>query len=129
MRESAVYRRDLDERNEFIGEDEIDHTPKDETVRLYTGNAFDVVGERRQTNFRLDSSQKWVDESFEIKVRNHKEEAVTVRVVEHMYRWIQWEVQAGSHEYTKTDARAIEFRPRIAPGEEVTITYTAHYTW
>ena len=124
-----VYRRDLDERNEFIGEDELDHTPKDETVRLYTGNAFDVVGERRQTNFRHDSSQKWLDESFEIKVRNHKEEAVTVRVVEHMYRWIQWEVPAGSHEHTKTDARTIEFRPRIPPGGEVTITYTAHYTW
>jgi hypothetical protein len=124
-----VYRRDLDERNEFIGEDGIGHTPKDETVRLYTGNAFDVVGERRQTNFRLDSSQKWVDESFEIKVRNHKEEEITVRIVEHMYRWIQWEIRAGSHEYTKTDARTIEFRPRIAPGEEATITYTAHYTW
>lgn len=124
-----VYRRDLDERNEFIGEDEIDHTPKDETVRLYTGNAFDVVGERRQTNFRLDSSQKWIDESFEIKVRNHKEVDIEVRVVEHMYRWIQWEIREGSQEYTKTDARTIEFRPRIAPGEEATITYTGHYTW
>ncbi len=62
-------------------------------------------------------------------MRNHKEEAVTVRVVEHMYRWIQWEVPAGSHEHTKTDARTIEFRPRIPPGGEVIITYTAHYTW
>jgi hypothetical protein len=124
-----VYRRDVDERNEFIGEDRIDHTPKNETVRLYTGNAFDVVGERTQTNFRVDSSQRWVDESFEIRVRNHKEEEIEVRVVEHMYRLIQWDIRESSHEHTTTDARAIEFRPRIAPGEEATITYTGHYTW
>lgn len=124
-----VYRRDVDARNEFIGEDQIDHTPKDETVRLYTGNAFDIVGERRQTNFRLDSNGHWADETFEIKVRNHKKEAVTVRVVEHMYRWIQWDLTAKSQEFKKTDARTIEFRPTIAPGGEATIFYTVHYTW
>lgn len=124
-----VYRRDVDGRNEFIGEDRIDHTPKDETVRLYTGNAFDVVGERRQTGFRRDPTDHWADESFEIKVRNHKTEPVTVRVVEHLYRWFQWEITATSMENTKTDARTIEFRPVIAGGGEATITYTVHYTW
>ena len=124
-----VYRRDVDGRNEFIGEDQIDHTPQDETVRLYTGSAFDVVGERRRTNFEHNSRERWVDESFEIKVRNHKEEAVEVRVVEHMYRWIQWEITVSSMEHTKTDAQTVEFRPTIAPGGEATITYTVHYTW
>ena len=124
-----LYRRDTDGRNEFIGEDDIDHTPKDETVRLYTGNAFDIAGERRQTNFQRDSNDHWVDESFVIKLRNHKEEAVQVRVVEHMYRWIQWEVTASSAELLKTDARTIEFRPTIPAGGEVTITYKVHYTW
>jgi hypothetical protein len=124
-----VYRRDVDERNEFIGEDQIDHTPKDETVRLYTGNAFDLVGERRQTNFRLDSSGHWADETFEIKLRNHKKEAVQVRVVEHMYRWIQWDITSKSMDFRKTDARTIEFRPTIAAGGEATIIYTVHYTW
>ena len=124
-----LYRRDTDGRNEFIGEDDIDHTPKDETVRLYTGNAFDIAGERRQTNFQRDSNDHWVDESFEIKLRNHKEEAVQVRVVEHMYRWIQWEVTASSAEPVKTDARTVEFRPTIPAGGEVTITYKVHYTW
>jgi hypothetical protein len=124
-----LYRRDTDGRNEFIGEDDIDHTPKDETVRLYTGNAFDIAGERRQTNFQRDSNDHWLDESFEIKLRNHKEEAVQVRVVEHMYRWIQWEVTASSAEPLKTDARTIEFRPTIPAGGEVTITYKVHYTW
>ncbi len=124
-----VYRRDVDGRNEFIGEDQIDHTPKDETVRLYTGNAFDLVGERRQTGFKLDESRHWADESFEIKVRNHKQEPVKVRVVEHMYRWIQSEITASSMDYVKTDARTVEFRPAIVSGGETIINYTVHYTW
>jgi hypothetical protein len=124
-----IYRRDVDGRNEFIGEDRIDHTPKDETVRLYTGNAFDIVGERRQTDFRLDTNKHWAEETFEIKVRNHKKEMVEIRVVEHMYRWIQWKMKAKSMAYKKTDARTIEFRPKVpANGEEV-ITYTVHYSW
>jgi len=124
-----VYRRDIDNRNEFVGEDRIDHTPKDEVVRLYTGNAFDLTGERRQTNFRLDTGRRWADETFEIKVRNHKSEAVEVRVVEHLYRWIEWEITGRSMDFQKTDARTIEFRPRIAPNGEAVITYTAHYSW
>ncbi len=124
-----IYRRDLDGRNEFIGEDRIDHTPKDETVRLYTGNAFDIVGERRQTNFQLDTRGHWADESFEIKVRNHKKEAVEVRVVEHLYRWIQWKITANSLDFAKTDARTIEFRPTVPANGEAVINYTVHYTW
>ena len=124
-----VYRRDVDARHEFVGEDQIDHTPEDETVRLYTGNAFDLVGERRQTNFKLDTNNHWADESFEIKVRNHKKERVKVRVVEHMYRWIQWEITSKSMDHTKTDARTVEFRPTIGAGGEATINYTVHYTW
>ena len=124
-----LYRRDLDGRNEFVGEDQIDHTPKDETVRLYTGNAFDIVGERRQTSFKLDSNNHWLDESFEIKVRNHKKERVKVRVVEHLYRWLQWTIPTGSMEHRNIDARTVEFRPTIAAGGEAVIRYTAHYTW
>jgi len=124
-----IYRRDAGGGNEFVGEDRIDHTPKDETVRLYTGNAFDVVGERRQTGFKLDTSRKWADESFEIKVRNHKNEEIEVRIVEHMYRWIEWDVTSKSMDFTKTDARTVEFRPKIPAGGEAVITYTVHYSW
>src|SRR6202142_3754204 len=82
------YRRDRDGQVEFTGENEIDHTPKDEIVRVYTGNAFDIAGERRQTNFQSRNQPGgFVDESFEIKLRNHKKEPATVRVVEHLYRW------------------------------------------
>ena len=124
-----LYRRDVDNRNEFIGEDRIDHTPKDETVRLYTGNAFDLIGERRQTNFRLDTNNHWAEETFEIHVRNHKKETVEIRVVEHMYRWIQWEVKAESMPFRKSDARTIEFRPKVPADGEAVITYTVRYSW
>jgi len=124
-----IYRRDIDGRNEFVGEDAIDHTPKDETVRLYTGNAFDLVGERRQTEFRLDSNNHRAEESFEIHVRNHKSDAVEVRVVEHLYRGLQWEVLRKSEGYRNVDARTIEFRPRVPAGGEAVIGYTVRYTW
>lgn len=124
-----VYRRDVDGRNEFIGEDQIDHTPKDETVRLYTGNAFDLVGERRQTEFKVDHNRRIADESFEIKLRNHKKEEVEVRVVEHLYRWIQWEITNKNADYTKTDARTIEFRPKVPADGQAVINYSVHYTW
>ncbi len=124
-----LYRRDIDGRNEFIGEDQIDHTPKDETVMLYTGNAFDLVGERRQTNFKIDHNQDWLDESFEIKVRNHKKEEAEVRIVEHLYRWITWNITAKSTDFIKKDARTIEFTKKIPADGEAVITYSVHYTW
>jgi hypothetical protein len=124
-----MYRRDMDGRNEFIGEDQIDHTPKDELVHLRTGNAFDVVGERRQTNFSSDVNRREATESFEIKVRNHKAEPVEVRVVEHMYRSVQWDVTQKSMDFGKADARTVEFRPTVPANGEAVITYTVRYTW
>ena len=123
------YRRDTDGHLEFVGENVIDHTPKDETIRIFTGNSFDVVGERKRTNYRVDSSQHWMDESFEIRVRNHKKEAVTVRVVEHLYRWTNWKLTEQSHPSRKTDAQTVEFPVTIAPDGEQVITYTVHYSW
>jgi len=123
------YRRDADGQMEFVGEDTIDHTPRNETVRVTTGNAFDLVGERKQTNFRIDTGDKWIDESFEIKLRNRKKEAVEFRVVEHLYRWNNWEITAKSDDFKKTDAQTIEFRVPAQPDEERTVTYTVHYSW
>jgi hypothetical protein len=62
-------------------------------------------------------------------VRNHKKEIAEVRVVEHMYRWLQWQLTAKSATATKKDARTVEFRPVIPPGGEAVITYTVHYSW
>ena len=123
------YRRDTDGHLEFVGENTIDHTPKDETIRVYTGNAFDVVGERKRTNYHVDSNQHWMDESFEIHIRNHKKEAVSVRAVEHLYRWTNWKLTEQSHQSRKTDAQTIEFPVTVPPDGEQVITYTVHYSW
>jgi hypothetical protein len=123
------YRRDTDGHLEFVGENQIDHTPKDETIRVYTGNAFDVVGERKRTNFHVDSSHNWMEESLEIRVRNHKKEPVNVRVVEHLYRWTNWKLIEQSHPSRKADARTAEFPITIAPDGEQVVTYTVHYSW
>ena len=123
------YRRDSDGSLQFVGENQIDHTPKDETVRLYTGNTFDVVGERKQTEFHVDHNGHQADETFEIKVRNHKKEAVNVRVVEHLYRWSNWKVTVESDQHKKTDSQTMEFRVNVAPDQEKIVKYTVHYWW
>jgi hypothetical protein len=123
------YRRNDDGQIEFTGENIIDHTPHDETVRVYTGNAFDLTGERRRTDYKLDTNAHYADESFEIKVRNHKREQVNVRVVEHLYRWITWNIAAKSDVFKKKDSQTIEFPVSIPPNGERTVTYTVHYTW
>ena len=124
------YRRDDDGQLQFVGENTIDHTPRNETIRVTTGNSFDLVGERKQTNFHVDTDNKWLDESFEIKLRNRKKDTpVEIRVVEHLYRWSSWNITAKSDEFKKTDAQTIEFRIPVKPDEEKTVTYTVHYSW
>jgi hypothetical protein len=123
------YRRDTDGRLEFTGEDTIDHTPRDEMIRVFTGSAFDLKGEHKRTNFRSDMGRQTMDEAFEIKLRNHKKEPAEVRVVEHLYRWTTWEIANSSMPYAKTNAQTVEFHVQLQPDEERTIAYTAHYTW
>jgi len=123
-----VYKRDVDGSELLVGEDAIDHTPEDETVRLYLGDAFDVVGERVQTGFKK-LGERSLEESFKITLRNHKDEAVEVRVVEHMYRWSEWEIVKESAEHTKTDAQTIEYRVQVPANGEETVTYTVRYRW
>jgi hypothetical protein len=123
------YRRNDDGQIEFTGENMIDHTPHDETVRIYTGNAFDLTGERRRTNYTVEMNKSTATESFEIKVRNHKKELVDVRVVEHLYRGLNWDVTSKSDNFNKKDSQTIEFPVSIPPDGEKVITYTAHYTW
>jgi hypothetical protein len=123
------YRRNDDGQMEFTGENMIDHTPKDETVRIYTGNSFDLTGERRRTNYTVDNKQDAATETFEIKVRNHKKNPVEIRVVEHLYRGKNWTVAANSDKYVKKDSQTIEFPVTVPPDAEKVITYTAHYTW
>jgi hypothetical protein len=128
------YRQDQDGQVEFTGENQIQHTAKDETLRIYTGNAFDITGERKQTKFVSNmrppmNGSGSVDESFEIKLRNHKTEAATVRVVEHLYRWSNWTITDESATHRQTDSKTIEYDVTLQPNEERTVTYTAHYSW
>jgi hypothetical protein len=123
------YRRNDDGQVEFTGENTIDHTPRDETIRIYTGNSFDLSGERRRTSYAIDMGKSMATETFEIKVRNHKKEPVEVRVVEHLYRGKNWEITTKSDEYQKKDSQTVEFPITVMPDGEKVITYTAHYTW
>jgi hypothetical protein len=126
------YRKDDDGQLEFTGENTIDHTPKDEIIRIYTGDAFDLVGERRRIDYKINTSprESSVDESFEIKLRNHKEkDPAEIRVVEHLYRWSNWEIVEKSDTFLKTDSQTIEFRVQVPAGGEKAITYKVHYSW
>ncbi len=123
-----VYKADRDGSLEFIGEDKIDHTPKDEKVRVFVGNAFDIVGERAQKE-RKELAPKLVDETYEIKLRNHKEEKVEVVVVEHFYRSRDWEIIESNYTYTKKDAWTVEFVIPVKPDGESILEYKVRYRW
>ena len=123
-----VYQEDIDGSALLIGEDSIDHTPEGEAVRLYVGDAFDIVGERVQSDFTRPSDHS-LQETYEITLRNHKDEAVEVRVVEHLFRWTDWRILESNADYTELDSSTIEFRVRIPAEGETTVHYTVLYTW
>lgn len=124
-----VFKRDeADQSLEFVGEDVIQHTPKDEETLFRIGSAFDIVGERRQTNFEVEHD-RWVDEAFEIKVRNHKAQPVEVIVKENLYRWVNWEIKESSDEWEKKDYRTIHIPVEVPANGERVITYKVRYTW
>lgn len=120
-----TYKEDRDRSLQFIGEDRLEHTPKDEEVRLTLGDAFDVVGERRVTEHRQIAGRTWEDE-IEVKLRNHKEEALTVVVTEHL--WGDWSIRANTHPFLKKDARTVEFTVPVPREEEATLHYTVRQT-
>jgi hypothetical protein len=125
-----VYKEDdADGTLEFVGEDLIDHTPKDESVLVKLGQAFDVVGERTQTDFKIDERGHWLTDTYKITLRNHKDAPVKVIVKENLFRWVNWEVVQKSDDFVKVDARTIHFEVEVPANGEKTITYTARYTW
>ena len=114
---------------EFIGEDRIAHTPKDEDVRVKLGSAFDVVGERRQTDFSVDTKARWMEEEIEVKLRNHKDQPVRVLVKENLYRWSNWKILTKTHDFVKEDAHTISFPVDVPKDGETTVRYRVRYTW
>jgi hypothetical protein len=115
-----VYKRDSDAGLQFIGEDAIDHTPKDEKIRIKVGDAFDVVGTRKQTDWKKTASDTY-EAAFEITIRNHKLEDVVVRVIEPIPG--DWKMLGSSHEYKKGDAHTAEFNIPVKKDGETKLAY------
>lgn len=117
---ARVYKKDHDGALQFIGEDLLDHTPRDEKFRLYIGDAFDLVGERKQTSYTRPSDRE-ERSSYEVSLRNHKDTKVTITAVEHSHG--QWKIRESSHPYVKKDSTTFEFTVDVPARGEVKITY------
>ena len=121
-----VYKKDSDGALQFIGEDMIDHTPRDEKVRLYIGDAFDLVGERQQTN-QQQVSNRVQRMSYQISLRNHKDSDVVITCVEHAYG--DWTILSSSQPYTKKDSKTFEFQVKVPANGETKVTYEIEQRW
>jgi len=121
-----VYQNDSKGGTHFVGEDRIDHTPKDEMLNLKIGNAFDVVSERKQIDFEKIGSNVYEVE-HEVVLRNHKTTPVTVEVNEPIGG--TWRIIRSTHEYTKTDAWAAQFHLQVAPDSAATLRYRVRVTY
>ena len=124
-----VYQADVDGASLLIGEDNIDHTPTGEDLMVALGAAFDLAGERIQTDFSY-VSRRVARESFEIRLRNRKDsETVNIVVPERLYRWRDWQIIESSAPFVKVDNVSIEFVITVEPGAEATLTYTVEYSF
>ncbi len=121
-----VYQGDSKGRVQFIGEDKINHTPKDETLDLYIGNAFDVVAERKQTDFRSLGPRSY-EMAFEVALRNHKPEPITVIVNEPIGG--DWSILDSTFKWEKTAAFAARFIVPVAANGESILKYRVRVRW
>jgi hypothetical protein len=121
-----VYKKDASGFEQFAGEDALDHTPKDERVTLFVGEAFDVVADRVQTDWRALSPRE-SESGYRISIRNRKDEPVEVTVREPVGG--EWKVLSSSHPAKTLDAGTIEFKVPLRKGEEVDLTYRVNVRW
>lgn len=115
-----VYKHDTEGSLQFVGEDSIDHTPKDEKIRVKLGDAFDVVGSRKQTDWKKTAYDTY-EAAIEISLRNHKKEDIVVKVIEPIPG--EWTILTASHEYKKTTAFTAEFNITVPKDKETKLTY------
>lgn len=118
-----VYKSD-GESIEFVGEDLIDHTPKNETVKLKIGDAFDILAEEKQVNHKKITNRVY-EQDFEVKIKNRKNEKVTVEV--ERYLGLNWEILSSSLEYKKKNAQTITFQVPVKKDDETILTYKVRY--
>ncbi|MCC4771101.1 DUF4139 domain-containing protein [Methanosarcina sp. DH2] len=116
-----VYKADSEGQLQFLGEDSIDHTPKDEKVEVVVGNAFDITGTRTQTDYKKVSTDVW-RESYEIELKNHKAQAQKVRIVEHFYG--DWEITTSSDTHKKADAYTAEWEVTVPADGSKKVSFT-----
>jgi hypothetical protein len=121
-----VYQKDSKGGILFVGEDRIDHTPKDENISVHIGNAFDVVSERKQTDYKSIGTNTWEME-FEITLRNHKDTPITVQVNEPVGG--DWEMLNSNYKYTKTSAWAAQFNVPIDKNGTSVLRYRIRAHW
>ena len=123
-----MYQSDSSGGVQFVGEDRIDHTPKDEAINLKIGNAFDVVCEREQTDYqRYQLAANTFEMEYEITLRNHKTIPVTVEVNEPIGG--TWRMLQSSHPWTKTAAWAAQFAVPVAADGTVVLKYRVRVTY
>lgn len=115
-----VYKHDSEGSLQFVGEDSIDHTPRDEKIKIKMGNAFDVVAQRRQTDWEKLSSNLY-EAAFEVTIRNHKKEDIAIKVIEPIPG--DWNMLTFSHDYKKADAFTAEFTVPVKADEESKLVY------
>jgi hypothetical protein len=121
-----VYQADSKGRLQFVGEDHINHTPKDERLDLHTGDAFDIVEERKQTDYeKVDEHTS--ESTFEITLRNHKSEPVTVEVNEPFGG--EWRIEESSFKYEKTSATSARFTVPVRANGRAVLTYRVRVRW
>jgi len=121
-----VYKADSKGQLQFIGEDLVDHTPKDEKVRVFLGEAFDITGERKKTDV-VDLGERHKRETYEIKIKNHKDEDIVVTVIESTPGWSEWHIIRSNFEFKKVSAYKVEFQVPVKSDGETVLTYTIEY--
>ncbi len=121
-----AYKKDREGGLQFIGEDRIDHTPKDEIIRIRLGDAFDVVATRKQTDWKKIAKNIY-EASYEITLRNHKKEDVVVKVLEPVPG--DWTMIGTSHDYTKTSSRLVEFMVKVGKDQETKLIYSVRMNY
>ena len=121
-----VYQADSKGGVQFAGEDKIGHTPKDEDITLQIGTAFDIVAERKQTDWEKIADSVY-EMAFEITLRNHKSAPITVEVNEPIAG--DWRMLTSTHEHTKTDAFAAQFKVPVAANGAAVLRYRVRVRW
>jgi hypothetical protein len=122
-----VFKRDTDGSLEFVGEDLIDHTPKDEKLSLYIGDAFDITVEYKPVDQKVDRRMRWDKHSIEL--RNRKDSAVTVFVDEKFPAWVNWKIEDSTQPHAKKNAVTERFTVEVAANSTTTLEYSATQKW